>query len=110
VLFHITPRIDWDAAVARGEYRAASLEAEGFIHLSTDAQWPSTLQRFFRGREGLVLLAIDPSRLTHEVRFEAADGDRFPHLYGPLDLGAVIDVRPLALGADGLHRVVSLER
>jgi uncharacterized protein (DUF952 family) len=110
VLFHITPRIDWDAARTAGEYRAASLETEGFIHLSTDAQWPKTLQRFFRGREGLVLLVIDPSRLTHEVRFEAADGDRFPHLYGPLDLAAVIEARPLALGADGLHRLVRLER
>ena len=105
MLFHITPQNDWDAAVARGAYRAASLETEGFIHLSTDAQWRKTLERFFRGREGLVLLVIDPSRLTHEVRFEAADGERFPHLYGPLDLVAVIETRPLALGADGVHRV-----
>ena len=44
----------------------------------------------------LVLLVIDPARLTAEVRFEHADGDDFPHLYGSLELAAVIEVRALS--------------
>jgi uncharacterized protein (DUF952 family) len=94
-LFHITTRAAWDAALAAGVYRAASLDREGFIHLSTEAQVPGTLQRFFRGQAGLVLLVIVPDRLGAEVRFEAADGDAFPHLYGPLELDAVVEVRAL---------------
>ena len=94
-LFHITTRAAWQEARGAGEYRAASLEREGFIHLSTAAQWPATLARFFRGERDLVLLAIRPSALRAPVRFEPADGDRFPHLYGALNLDAVIESRPV---------------
>ena len=90
-LFHITTRAAWDAAV--GDYRAPSLAEVGFIHLSTAAQWPVTLARFFAGQTGLVLLELDPTGL--DVRFERADGDDFPHLYGPLPRAAVVGVRDL---------------
>ena len=100
-LFHIVDRATWDRVRGDGEYRAASLETEGFIHLSGDRQWLATANRFFRGRGDLVLLVIVPDRLTAEVRYEPADGDHFPHLYGPLNLDAVLDAHPLPLGDDG---------
>lgn len=90
-LFHITTRAAWEAAT--GEYRAPSLAEVGFIHLSTAEQWPATLARFFAGQRDLVLLEIDPSGLP--IRFERADGDDFPHLYGPLPVAAVRAVRSL---------------
>lgn len=102
MLFHITPSADWERAQADGAYRPASLETEGFIHLSTDAQWPRTAARFFRGRIGLVLLTIDPARLAAEVRYEPADGDHFPHLFGALDPAAVIEVTALEPDHEGL--------
>lgn len=94
-LFHITTREAWAAARASGVYTAPSLDAVGFIHLSLDRQWPGVRERFFRGASGLTLLVIDPGRLRGEVRFEAADGDSFPHLYGPLHVEAVMEVRDL---------------
>jgi uncharacterized protein (DUF952 family) len=93
-VFHITTRAAWDAAQAAGAYRADSLATEGFIHLSTAAQLPRTLQRFYRGVPDLVVLAIDPARLRSELRYERADGDEFPHLYGPLPLDAVVSAEP----------------
>lgn len=100
-LFHITTADAWKRATAAGEYRAPSLETEQFIHLSTDAQWIRTAQRFFRGQHGLVLLSIRPDRLKAEVKFERADGEDFPHLYGALNLDAVVEVFPLPMGDDG---------
>ena len=94
-LFHITTRAAWDAARAAGEYRAESLAREGFIHLSTAAQWRATLARFFRGQRDLVLLAIRSEALHAPVRFDEADGERFPHLYGPLNLDAVVEAQDL---------------
>ena len=94
-LFHITTREAWDAARRAGEYRAPSLETEGFIHLSTGEQWPRTARRFFLGQSGLVLLSIDDSLLDAPVRFEPADGEEFPHLYGPLEARAVVEVTDL---------------
>jgi uncharacterized protein (DUF952 family) len=94
-LFHLTTRAAWAAAQFSGSYRAASLEAQGFLHLSTEQQWPRTQARFFGGQADLVLLVLDPVCLLAEVRFEPADGDFFPHLYGPLNLDAVREVRDL---------------
>jgi len=98
MLFHITTRVAWEAARTSGEYRAASLASEGFVHLSEERQWPGTLKRFFAGQRGLVLLVIDSARLRAAVKYEAADGDRFPHLYGALNLDAVVEVRELPSG------------
>lgn len=96
-LFHITSRAEWEQAREAGEYRPDSLTREGFIHLSHERQWRGAAERFFRGRKGLVLLVIDPERLRHEVREEPADGDVFPHLYGPLNVDAVTEARELVL-------------
>lgn len=100
-LFHITTRQAWQAAQRDGVYRASSLDSEGFIHLSTERQWPGTANRFFRGQPGLVLLELDAERLSSPVRFEAADGDSFPHLYGELPVAVVTAVHELVPGADG---------
>ena len=94
MLFHITTRDAWQHAVATGEYRPPSLDREGFIHLSTEEQWPRTRTRFFAGMTDLVLLVIDPERVE-AIRWEPADGDSFPHLYQALAIGAVVEVREL---------------
>jgi uncharacterized protein (DUF952 family) len=99
--FHITTREDWAAAADAGVYRPDSLAAEGFIHLSNERQWLATANRFYRGRSGLVLLCIDPGRLHARVVLEPADGDLFPHLYGALNLDAVVDVFDLPVQGDG---------
>ena len=38
LIYHITPRAAWQRAQQRGEYRAASLRREGFIHCSGRTQ------------------------------------------------------------------------
>lgn len=110
MIFHLTSRDEWQAAQQRGEYRAASLESEGFIHTSTVEQVMHVANAFYRGRRGLVLLAIDETTLRSEVRWEApagppADGitasDLFPHIYGPLDLAAVVRVLDYPPGPAG---------
>ena len=94
-LFHITPRAAWRAAQRAGVYRAPSLDEVGFIHLSTEDQWRGTLKRWFAGATDLVLLEIDGDRVAAPVRFEGG----FPHLYGELELAAVIAVHDLEIVA-----------
>jgi uncharacterized protein (DUF952 family) len=101
LLFHITTCREWSAAREAGVYAAPSLESEGFIHLSFEHQWQKTANRFYRDTPNLVLLAVVAGRLGAEVRFEAADGDEFPHLYGPLLVSAVEAVFELARAAGG---------
>lgn len=104
MIFHILKKSEWQEAVIRGVYEPASLRHEGFIHCSTIEQTAATVSRFFRGQTDLVLLNIDPQRLAAELRYEPpADpkDDRadqlFPHIYGPLNLDAVVRVADLPL-------------
>jgi uncharacterized protein (DUF952 family) len=103
-ILHITSRTEWDAAPEAGEYTAPSLTEEGFIHCSTAPQVVDTAERYYRGRDDLVLLRIDPSLLTTDLRWEAPARDpaaRYPHIYGPLNLGAVIEVIEFPCREDG---------
>lgn len=102
MIFHITDAATWAVAQAAGSYRAASLAGEGFIHLSTPAQIIGTANRFYHGQRGLLLLVVDPQLLAAELRYEEAEpGQRFPHLYGPLNLDAVLAALPFPPEADG---------
>lgn len=93
-LFHITGQATWAAAVAEGVYTAPSLAAVGFLHLSTAAQVPRTLARFFAGQRDLVVVAIDDAHpaIAAALRYEPADGEDFPHLYAPLPIAATLGV------------------
>ena len=103
-LYHLALRPEWQAARADGVYRRSTrglaLESVGFIHLSSAHQVPATASRFYADLPAaeVLLLTIDPQRLAVaglEVRFEPADGgEPFPHLYGPLPLGAVLRAEP----------------
>ncbi len=99
---HLCGTADWAAALADG-----AIDPGGaFVHLSTPEQVHLPANRLFRGRTDLVLLHVDPALLDSAVRWEPgvpADPEamRFPHLYGPLPVRAVIGVtayRPTAEG------------
>jgi uncharacterized protein (DUF952 family)/ribosomal protein S18 acetylase RimI-like enzyme len=99
LLVHLIEPRDWRGALADGAVRPPSLESVGFVHLSTPEQVHVPAQVLFPGRRDLVLLVVDPTRLTAPVRFEAGvpedpAGMRFPHLYGPLPVTAVVAVVP----------------
>ena len=111
MIFHITTRDAWRRALAAGEYTAPSLDSEGFIHCSTSEQTTDTANMFFRGQTGLALLCIDETRLKAECKYEAPAGpglddprteNRFPHIYGPINLEAVINVSDFPAGENGL--------
>lgn len=101
-ILHIVHKTDWEHAREAGVYTAESLTQEGFIHCSTAQQIGNTANRFYSGRRGLLLLHIDVEQLTSELRWEAADGEEFPHIYGPLNLDAVVKVEKIEPGADGM--------
>ncbi|UFP95332.1 DUF952 domain-containing protein [Gloeobacter morelensis] len=91
-IFHITSRSGWEAARKAGIYRHRSLHSEGFIHCCRAEQLAGVRERYFGGQADLVVLTIDPARLTTTVREEDTHGrgETFPHLYGPLNLNAVV--------------------
>ena len=77
---------------------------EGFIHLSRPDQILKVANAFYRGLTDAILLWIDPARLNAELRWETVDADVFPHLYGPLNLEAVVAVSDLQPDSAGVFR------
>jgi uncharacterized protein (DUF952 family) len=108
-ILHITTAAGWARAQQDGRLVAPSLAEEGFIHCSTHAQVEATANRIFRGSGDLLLLEVDPDRLTAPLKWERATdvGDEFPHIYGPLNVDAVVGTRPLPEGPDGYAAAAS---
>ena len=100
-IYHLALQRDWVAAQDAGDYRVSTLgstlDEVGFVHASRSWQVQAVYDGFYREvREPLVLLEIDPAKLTSEVRLEvpARGEEAFPHIYGPLDLPAVVSALP----------------
>jgi uncharacterized protein (DUF952 family) len=113
-IFHIATETDWHEARRRGEYAADSLSSEGFVHCSESHQVVRVANMRFRSRVDLVLLHIDPTRLTADVRYENLEGgdELFPHVYGALNLEAVTRASGFApdrYGAFDHHRDTLVE-
>jgi uncharacterized protein (DUF952 family)/ribosomal protein S18 acetylase RimI-like enzyme len=99
MLLHLIGPAEWRRALSDGAVRPPSLASVGFVHLSTPDQVHLPAQALYPGRRDMVLLVVDPARLTDPVRFEAGmptdpASMRFPHLYGPLPVSAVVAVVP----------------
>ena len=101
MIFHIADRDRWLASQPEGRYTASTigreLADEGFIHLSTADQVAGVRERFYSGVTNLVLLHVDETLLTAPlVDEQVGDGpEPFPHLYGPLNVDAVVRVEDL---------------
>jgi uncharacterized protein (DUF952 family) len=101
MILHITDRQQWEQAKEDGIYRCESLETEGFIHCSAPTQLTAVANLFFRGQQGLVLLCIEVDRLQSELRYDPVEDQHFPHLYGPLNLDAIVQVLEFTPNAEG---------
>jgi len=94
MIYHVVSRNKWEAALKQGFYEADSLKEEGFIHLSKQDQVKGVLQRYYRDQKDLLLLHIDETKLTAELKYEIAPSvnELFPHLFGRLNLDAVTEI------------------
>jgi uncharacterized protein (DUF952 family) len=102
-IYKLVTRTEWAAASEDGRFNGSATDlADGYIHFSAAHQAQETAERHFRGVEDLVLLAIEAESLGPALRWEVSrGGERFPHLYGPLEHRLVIETRPAPLGPDG---------
>ena len=112
MILHLASNDAWLASTKTGQYHADSLSTEGFIHCSTESQIVDVANAFYHGQHGLVLLVLDPEKLTAALKWEppahpnperaARVGDElFPHIYGPLNVDAVLKVIPFEPDSDG---------
>lgn len=108
LIYHIANAADWQQAQASGEYRKSTrgrtLEQQGFIHASTAEQVAPVANAVYVGDQGLLVLVIDETRVKPAIVYEPVpDWDKpFPHIYGPLNINAVVKTFPLPQDDQGL--------
>jgi uncharacterized protein (DUF952 family) len=106
-LFPIATVADWRTASSAGAYttstRGVTLEQEGFIHAARRDQVGEVWRRYYAdAAEPLVLLTIDTDRLGSPWQEDPVGETTFPHIYGAVDVSAVVRVQPLdARGGTG---------
>jgi uncharacterized protein (DUF952 family) len=96
---------DWENAKSVGHYYGGDLDtSSGFLHLSTANQVEGTLDIFYKGQTGLVLLilALKDGFENRELKFEEVHGSKFPHLYSTNE-------SKVSLKVDEVAEVVSLK-
>jgi uncharacterized protein (DUF952 family) len=110
MIYKICSASAWREAERQGVYHGSADDVrDGFIHFSLPSQVAETVRKHFFGRTGLFLIAVDADRLGDALRWEPSRNEElFPHLYGELDLGAVVAVRDLHARSDGYHDIPEL--
>lgn len=103
-IYHMVPAETWAKVSDAAEYRAESLESEGFIHCTVgERNLLEVAERFYRDLPGdWLVLVLDPARIRSEVRWAPQpDGLAYPHIHGPLNLDAVTEVRAFPRDVEG---------
>lgn len=97
MIYHVVSQTKWQEALQQDFYEADSLALEGFIHTSKADQVAGVLERYYKGQNNLLLLHIDESLLTAPLKYELAPSvnEEFPHIYGALNIDAVIKTEKL---------------
>ena len=101
LIFKLCTSAEWSAAEAAGSYDGSDLDKnDGFIHLSSAATVKQTAALYFADLPDVVLVAVDPDKIENPLKWEESRGGAlFPHVYGPLNLDAVVWVKPLPWNA-----------
>jgi uncharacterized protein (DUF952 family) len=94
IIYHIKTSAAWINAQQQGYYETPSLKDEGFIHCSQEHQVTGVLERYYKNQTNLVKLVIDTDKLTSKFVFEwsPSTADTFPHVYGVINVDAVLKV------------------
>ena len=111
MILHLTNSANWIEAQQQGFITAPSLAAEGFIHCSTEHQMRDVANKYYQGATDMVLVHIDPVALTSPLKWEPPahidgspslpDEPLFPHIYGVINLDAVVQVIDFPCNTDG---------
>lgn len=100
--FHLVPAAVWVAADPNSAYLAASLATEGFVHCTDgEEELLATASRHYRlDPRPFVVLSLDLDLILARWTVDDSAGI-YPHIHGPVDRQAIIDVAPLMRADDG---------
>jgi uncharacterized protein (DUF952 family) len=104
-IFRISECAVWQEAKTKGFY-AGEFDTEGFIHMSERRQVIEVANYLYKGQRDLLLLEVNTKKLASEVRYETlGTKEPFPHVYGVINLDAVVSAVEFLPNAKGLFEL-----
>jgi uncharacterized protein (DUF952 family) len=116
MIYHVVIEADFRAQFDGLVYLPPGLHDAGFVHCAFEPSVIPVANDDYAGASGRVLLLeIDPTRLTSETRYEAAapivgggsshlaSASQFPHVYGPINKEAITGVGVLGRTTGGFE-------
>jgi uncharacterized protein (DUF952 family) len=114
-IYHVSLKDDFLAFVNSNLYSPPSLKEEGFIHCSLGGKIGTiVLNKYFSSvKTEIVILKIETSKVVSMVKFEDPSplplpgdktypsGTKFPHIYGPLNLDAIVSYGAIKKSGNG---------
>ncbi|MFY0546183.1 DUF952 domain-containing protein [Brevibacillus sp. H7] len=95
-IYCLCPKTYWESFAGRDQYVPRDYDQEGFIHATKgDELLCRVANRVYADFTGeLCVLVVAEDQVSATVKYEMAkDGLRYPHIYGPLNIDAILDVR-----------------
>lgn len=93
-IYHIVEPAYFESFADKEDYYPARFEEEGFIHNCFEEQFEYVLGTHFEGIAEVLILKIDPAKIRAQI---VVEGDQhpmgFPHIYGPINMDAIVSKR-----------------
>ncbi len=106
-IYHLITESDLKQRLKNDYIYEPSLESEGFTHNATLSQVVPAANRHYKGKRDTLLLQIDERLLQYPLRYDYVErhNQYFPHIYGPINLSAVVKIYVMPISDDGTFRL-----
>ena len=94
MIFHFVEKDVYESSIANGYYENPTLKTRGFIHSVTFENINIIAKRYLDLEKEVVILVIDADKLMAEIKYEESKGVFYPHIYGKINVDAIINVLP----------------
>ena len=102
IAYHLVPTEVWQAQRDTGAYVPEAFQADGFIHATNGLDrllWVAN-EFYTADTRPQTVLVLDVSKIIAPLRYDDPE-ERFPHIYGPLNVDAVVGELSVERGDDG---------
>jgi len=108
IIYHIVPAAEFKAGTVGNSYTPTRFAQDGFVHCTAGKETSLLVAKDYYSAflaadaDPLLVLQIDTTKLVHELKFEApapiagggsehlANATLFPHIYGVVNVDAVV--------------------
>lgn len=91
-IYLLMGQAEYQHAKVAGALTRSSLDSEGFIHACAKSQLARVSNKHYVNVADLLVLSVQKDKVSVEIKWEPATGGLYPHIYGPMNMDAVVNV------------------